>query len=168
MMAPCVLRTIENEMAENRERTVPVAIHKDQKLPVRQLRDVTEAEVLTKPILWFDHGRLHRARQEQHRVDDRGWRGRCDPRPGDEGAQTMSEVRGQSYQDVVYVEPAVRVAAIHFERTIFDNWRDDDLQCSLCGCTDSDCSECWERTGEPCHWASEDPPVCSACAQEAP
>ena len=43
-------------------------------------------------------------------------------------------------------------------------WRDDDLQCSLCGCTDSDCSECWERTGEPCHWASEDPPVCSACA----
>ena len=36
------------------ERTVPVAIHKDQKFPARPLRDVTEAEVLMKPILWFD------------------------------------------------------------------------------------------------------------------
>lgn len=34
--------------------------------------------------------------------------------------------------------------------------------CSVCDCTDSDCSQCIERTGEPCYWARAG--VCSACA----
>jgi ParB family chromosome partitioning protein len=33
--------------------------------------------------------------------------------------------------------------------------------CRDCGCTEEDCSECIERTGEPCHWVEED--LCSAC-----
>ena len=35
-------------------------------------------------------------------------------------------------------------------------------QCRRCGCCDSDCSECIERTGLPCTWA--EPHVCSGCA----
>lgn len=35
-------------------------------------------------------------------------------------------------------------------------------QCAVCHCTDSDCSQCVEATGEPCYWAR--PGLCSACA----
>ena len=33
--------------------------------------------------------------------------------------------------------------------------------CRACGCTDSDCRRCIERTGVPCHWVEAD--LCSAC-----
>lgn len=45
-------------------------------------------------------------------------------------------------------------------------------KCRHCGCTDEDCSQCIEKTGEPCYWVDEteshdhDPgPLCSACAK---
>ncbi|HAY3555757.1 hypothetical protein [Elizabethkingia anophelis] len=34
-------------------------------------------------------------------------------------------------------------------------------QCRECGCSDYDCSQCIERTGEACHWVEEN--LCSAC-----
>ena len=37
-------------------------------------------------------------------------------------------------------------------------------RCRVCGCTDDDCRQCIEKTGEPCHWVEED--LCSACADE--
>ena len=37
--------------------------------------------------------------------------------------------------------------------------------CRICGCTDEDCSQCIERTGQPCSWVEED--LCSACTPEA-
>jgi hypothetical protein len=37
-------------------------------------------------------------------------------------------------------------------------------RCRVCGCTDDDCHQCIEKTGEPCHWVGED--LCSACADE--
>jgi hypothetical protein len=36
-------------------------------------------------------------------------------------------------------------------------------QCSVCDCTDLDCSQCVARTGEPCYWFG--PALCSACAE---
>jgi hypothetical protein len=33
--------------------------------------------------------------------------------------------------------------------------------CRKCGCTDSDCSGCVQRTGQPCYWVAAD--LCSAC-----
>lgn len=33
--------------------------------------------------------------------------------------------------------------------------------CRKCGCTDNDCRQCIERTGEPCSWVAAD--LCSAC-----
>lgn len=36
--------------------------------------------------------------------------------------------------------------------------------CRQCGCTDDDCSKCIEKTGEPCHWVTED--LCSSCAMQ--
>lgn len=35
--------------------------------------------------------------------------------------------------------------------------------CNVCGCTDDDCQQCVERTGEPCRWIL--PRLCSACVQ---
>ena len=34
--------------------------------------------------------------------------------------------------------------------------------CRVCGCTDDDCRQCIEKTGQPCSWA--EPDLCSACA----
>jgi hypothetical protein len=39
-------------------------------------------------------------------------------------------------------------------------------ECHQCGCTDDDCRQCIEKTGEPCHWVSEN--LCSACAENSP
>lgn len=39
-------------------------------------------------------------------------------------------------------------------------------RCSVCDCTDEDCSQCVERTGKPCYWAA--PGLCSACAERMP
>jgi hypothetical protein len=35
-------------------------------------------------------------------------------------------------------------------------------RCRECGCTDDDCRQCVERTGEPCTWVESG--LCSACA----
>ena len=37
-------------------------------------------------------------------------------------------------------------------------------RCRVCGCTDYDCRQCIEKTGEPCYWVEED--LCSACVEE--
>jgi hypothetical protein len=34
--------------------------------------------------------------------------------------------------------------------------------CRICGCTDDDCSQCIEKTGQPCSWIEDD--LCTACA----
>ncbi len=36
--------------------------------------------------------------------------------------------------------------------------------CRVCGCTDENCSECIEATGEPCKWV--EPNLCSRCVPE--
>lgn len=38
-------------------------------------------------------------------------------------------------------------------------------KCADCGCTDDDCTQCVERTGQPCYWANEEKTLCSSCAQ---
>jgi hypothetical protein len=35
--------------------------------------------------------------------------------------------------------------------------------CRVCGCTDYDCSQCVEKTGQPCYWVEED--LCSVCVK---
>jgi hypothetical protein len=34
--------------------------------------------------------------------------------------------------------------------------------CSVCGCTDYDCRQCIEKSGEPCYWFADN--LCSVCA----
>ncbi len=36
--------------------------------------------------------------------------------------------------------------------------------CAICGCTEEDCHQCIERTGQPCTWVNSQRTVCSACA----
>lgn len=38
--------------------------------------------------------------------------------------------------------------------------------CRVCGCTDTDCRQCVEKTGAPCHWV--EPDLCSACVKGGP
>lgn len=39
--------------------------------------------------------------------------------------------------------------------------------CRACGCTDDDCRQCVEATGQACSWVEgEDPPICSRCHHE--
>ncbi|ULQ45942.1 hypothetical protein JN531_012615 [Flagellatimonas centrodinii] len=37
--------------------------------------------------------------------------------------------------------------------------------CRVCGCTNDDCRQCIQRTGEPCHWVNTAGDICSACYQ---
>lgn len=37
-------------------------------------------------------------------------------------------------------------------------------KCRICGCTDDDCRQCIEKTGEPCYWVEDD--LCSACKKD--
>ncbi|HET6255837.1 MAG TPA: hypothetical protein VFE32_17300 [Puia sp.] len=37
-------------------------------------------------------------------------------------------------------------------------------KCRVCGCTDDDCRQCIEKTGNACHWVEAD--LCSACVEE--
>lgn len=38
-------------------------------------------------------------------------------------------------------------------------------KCRVCGCTQDDCEQCVEKTGDACSWVpGEDPPLCTACA----
>lgn len=40
-----------------------------------------------------------------------------------------------------------------------------DIQtCRICGCTDNDCTQCFEVQGFPCYWVKED--LCSRCDHE--
>jgi hypothetical protein len=39
-------------------------------------------------------------------------------------------------------------------------------RCRICGCTDADCRQCIEKTGEPCYWVGAD--LCSACCAPCP
>jgi hypothetical protein len=39
--------------------------------------------------------------------------------------------------------------------------KEEGIKCRVCGCTDNDCRQCIEKTGQPCHWVEED--LCSAC-----
>jgi hypothetical protein len=36
-------------------------------------------------------------------------------------------------------------------------------ECMLCGCREDDCSECIQKTGEPCFWVNQECTICSAC-----
>jgi hypothetical protein len=36
-------------------------------------------------------------------------------------------------------------------------------KCRICRCTDDDCRQCIEKTGEPCSWVEDD--LCSACIE---
>jgi hypothetical protein len=37
-------------------------------------------------------------------------------------------------------------------------------RCRKCGCTDVNCEQCVEKTGDACHWVEDD--LCSACVNE--
>lgn len=37
-------------------------------------------------------------------------------------------------------------------------------ECRVCGCTEDNCKQCIERTGQPCHWVENN--LCSACTPE--
>lgn len=52
------------------------------------------------------------------------------------------------------------------ERFNADDAGEPENTCEVCGCTDSDCSECLALTGEACHWANEEKTLCSRCADD--
>jgi chromosome partitioning protein len=38
---------------------------------------------------------------------------------------------------------------------------EEERKCRICGCTDGDCRQCIEKTGQRCHWVEDN--LCSAC-----
>ena len=80
-----------------------------------------------------------------------GWYANRTGRPDVSRAQVRAFLAG-------VLEAALQDLRVDYEgRPTFDVNR-----CRVCGCTDDDCSGCFMRTGEPCHWVEDD--LCSACA----
>lgn len=62
---------------------------------------------------------------------------------------------------IATIETIIYNKSYKFERT--DKPENFIIQrCKVCGCTDEDCWQCIEKTGQPCHWIGEN--LCSACA----
>lgn len=84
-----------------------------------------------------------------------------------EGIEQVSRLWGRERFPVVEIVFAGETKGPLFGRAcsaIRGACRSSVRRCRVCGCTDDDCRQCIERTGEPCHWVEAD--LCSACAVE--
>lgn len=54
-----------------------------------------------------------------------------------------------------------QVAKVFEERFLQEHEAVAQKRCRVCGCTDTNCSQCVEKTGSPCYWIEAD--LCSAC-----
>lgn len=68
----------------------------------------------------------------------------------------------------IYTDINIEVIESSWIGLTFSN-EDEDLDgfsprtCRVCGCTDENCRQCVEKTGQPCYWVAED--LCSACVE---
>lgn len=75
-----------------------------------------------------------------------------------------AEFEGQSMAD--WLRNALRVGIqaelARVEEDCSARWETAEKpKCRECGCTDDDCSQCIDATGEPCYWIAPD--LCSRC-----
>lgn len=42
----------------------------------------------------------------------------------------------------------------------------EERKCIVCDCTESNCRQCIEKTGDACYWIDPDLDICSACFNE--
>ncbi|MFO0887566.1 MAG: hypothetical protein U0790_00305 [Isosphaeraceae bacterium] len=88
--------------------------------------------------------------------------------PGGHGLiRTEAQVQSLKNAQAAWEADALadRLHADEYARSLMldiDGIDPDVRRCRECGCTDDDCSDCIERTGEPCHWVEAN--LCSACA----
>lgn len=100
------------------------------------------------------------------------------PADGDRSAYTRFLGNGAIYSITPLEETAARALLVNVREEPIQPWEIRRLletasspaettalsRCRVCGCTDDDCRDCIEKTGEPCHWVEND--LCSACAEE--
>src|SRR5690606_22470939 len=72
----------------------------------------------------------------------------------------QGDTHQQLDKDVEDYNPTISVVAYEIGQYVAEVMR----TCRKCGCTEYDCSNCVERTGEPCHWVEYD--LCSACVKD--
>lgn len=58
-------------------------------------------------------------------------------------------------------EPAAPAAPVEDQKSADDDGGGEERTCRKCGCTEANCQQCVEKTGQPCHWVDRD--LCSAC-----
>lgn len=83
-----------------------------------------------------------------------------------------SEFFGVHFSEALEIKRVIDdliMGATLYEKEYFCELMDEDFEivkkvCRVCGCTDDDCSECVEVTGEPCYWTEDD--LCSRCDDE--
>lgn len=69
--------------------------------------------------------------------------------------ETISVLRNRFEEEAGYIHPAKKY------EELYDRITSNERSCRVCGCTEDDCSQCIEKTGEPCSWVEDD--LCSAC-----
>lgn len=82
--------------------------------------------------------------------------------PEDETPAPICEVPGCEHDAAFDVEGQGLFCQKHYDELD----EEPENTCEKCGCTDSDCSGCIERTGMSCSWANEEKTICSACVED--
>jgi hypothetical protein len=75
-----------------------------------------------------------------------------------------NELSEKEVKEIVYLLGAQEVVLVYFGNEEEDEASSEDSvlrKCRECGCTDSDCRQCIEKDGYPCHWVKDD--LCSSC-----
>lgn len=68
---------------------------------------------------------------------------------------------GNQFPKDVKVENYVGTYLMASDSLVFHVFVIPERTCVGCGCTENDCRQCIQKTGEPCYWVSDD--LCSAC-----
>tara|TARA_R110002020_G_scaffold475112_1_gene708606 strand:+ start:3865 stop:4263 length:399 start_codon:yes stop_codon:yes gene_type:complete len=117
---------------------------------------------------WPEHyGDVYSEKKKQDiRIDDRGFKKEdililqeYDPETAKYSGAAMIRVVTHVLREHEGLKPGYVIMSIRHPGQISG-------ACALCKCTDTNCRQCIEKTGQPCHWVNPEHTLCSACAFE--
>jgi|GEM_PF-1401039 len=94
-----------------------------------------------------------------------------DPKQLESGVEMAVHYRWNQSQASTWARARGAVIDVEFEDAPASDYSarnnpgpSEERACRICGCTDADCSQCIDKTGEPCSWVGQN--LCSRCADE--
>lgn len=84
-----------------------------------------------------------------------------------EGRQARKKIKTQARSKVLGYIGEIIVTGVNSDDDIAEEpAASHEPTCRVCGCTEGDCSQCKEVTGEACSWVDPEKTICTRCAAE--